>query len=182
MTTPLESEAARRARDLDAMAVAALVLRGSSAGLNTSVSAAKTGTQRLDARDIKILSILQREGRISKTALAERVNLSSTPCWERLRRLEDAGIIESYGAQISLRAFGPVAIVFVEVKHRVEEIDALQAVTPKGRQRIVRAAEFWLAQQNADTGLDLRFDVVAVMPGRLPRHYRGLFDAKGAPW
>ena len=73
-------------------------------------------------------------------------------------------------------------IVFVEVKHRVEEIDALQAVTPKGRQRIVRAAEFWLAQQNADTGLDLRFDVVAVMPGRLPRHYRGLFDAKGAPW
>jgi putative endonuclease len=73
-------------------------------------------------------------------------------------------------------------IVFVEVKHRAEEIDALQAVTSKGRQRIVRAAEFWLAQQNADTGLDLRFDVVAIMPGRLPRHYRGLFDATGAPW
>jgi Lrp/AsnC family transcriptional regulator of ectoine degradation len=116
------------------MAVAALVLRGPSAGLNTSVSASKTGTQRLDARDIKILSILQREGRISKTALAERVNLSSTPCWERLRRLEDAGIIESYGAQISLRAFGPVAIVFVEVSienHRSEDFKRFEGAIAK---------------------------------------------------
>jgi Lrp/AsnC family transcriptional regulator of ectoine degradation len=79
---------------------------------------------KLDARDIKILSILQREGRIPKAALAERVNLSATPCWERLRRLEDAGIIESYGAQVSLSAFGPVTVVFVQVEiesHRHED-------------------------------------------------------------
>lgn len=79
---------------------------------------------RLDDRDIKILSILQREGRIPKAALAERVNLSATPCWERLRRLEDAGIIEGYQAQISLKAFGPVTIVFVQVEienHRSED-------------------------------------------------------------
>ena len=53
----------------------------------------RSETPRLDARDIKILAILQREGRIPKAALAERVNLSATPCWERLRRLEEAGII-----------------------------------------------------------------------------------------
>lgn len=79
---------------------------------------------KLDARDIKILSILQREGRIPKAALAERVNLSPTPCWERLRRLEDAGIIQSYGAQVSLSAFGPVTVVFVQVEiesHRHED-------------------------------------------------------------
>jgi Lrp/AsnC family transcriptional regulator of ectoine degradation len=45
---------------------------------------------KLDDRDIKILAILSREGRISKSDLAKRVNLSATPCWERLSRLEKA--------------------------------------------------------------------------------------------
>ena len=84
----------------------------------------KTESVKLDARDIKILAILQREGRISKAALAERVNLSATPCWERLRRLEESGIIESYGARISLKALAPVTIVFMQVElesHRIED-------------------------------------------------------------
>ena len=50
---------------------------------------------RLDERDIQILSILQKEGRITKTSLAERLNLSLTPSWDRLQRLEEAGAIES---------------------------------------------------------------------------------------
>jgi len=79
---------------------------------------------RLDDRDIRILGILQREGRISKAALAERVNLSATPCWERLNRLERSGVIESYGAQISLKAFGPLTIVFMQIEiesHRADD-------------------------------------------------------------
>ena len=48
---------------------------------------------RLDQRDIAILRVLAAEGRISKTDLADRVGLSATPCWERLRRLEKAGLI-----------------------------------------------------------------------------------------
>jgi Lrp/AsnC family transcriptional regulator of ectoine degradation len=93
------------------------------------VSEPRTPVPRLDARDIKILSILQREGRLSKSALAERVNLSSTPCWERLHRLEEAGIIERYGAQISLKALGPVTIVFVEItieNHRAEDFQRFE--------------------------------------------------------
>jgi Lrp/AsnC family transcriptional regulator, regulator of ectoine-degradation genes len=100
-----------------------------STGRKTGVSADKSDRPRLDSRDIKILSILQREGRISKTALAERVNLSPTPCWERLRRLEEAGIIESYGAQISMKAFGPTTIVFVEIEiesHRSEDFSRFE--------------------------------------------------------
>lgn len=88
------------------------------------MTASHTDRLRLDDRDIKILTILQREGRIPKAALAERVNLSATPCWERLRRLEEAGIIESYQAQISLKAFGPVTTVFVQIEienHRSED-------------------------------------------------------------
>ena len=61
------------------------------------------GRIKLDDRDIKILTILQSEGRIPKATLAERVNLSPTPCWERLNRLEEAGIIEGYGATIAER-------------------------------------------------------------------------------
>ena len=51
---------------------------------------------RLDDRDIAILKVLAREGRLSKADLARRINLSPTPCWEWLKRLEKAGIIEGY--------------------------------------------------------------------------------------
>ena len=115
--------------NLDATATTDLVWPRLSMGRKTSVNAARADRPRLDERDIKILSILQREGRISKTALAERVNLSSTPCWERLRRLEDAGIIENYGAHISLTAFGPITIVFVEIEienHRSEDFSRFE--------------------------------------------------------
>lgn len=70
----------------------------------------------LDDRDLKILSILTREGRISKAALADQIGLSPTPCWERLRKLEKAGLIESFGARIDLRQLGPHVTVFAVVE------------------------------------------------------------------
>ncbi|SDD60725.1 Lrp/AsnC family transcriptional regulator [Rhodospira trueperi] len=76
----------------------------------------KTNGVKLDERDLRIIEILQREGRLSKSELARRVNLSSTPCWERLRHLEDAGIIEGYEARVSLKAFGPLTQVVVTVE------------------------------------------------------------------
>ncbi|MBD3680005.1 MAG: Lrp/AsnC family transcriptional regulator [Rhodobacteraceae bacterium] len=68
---------------------------------------------KLDHRDIAILRILSSEGRISKVELAERVGLSPTPCWERLRKLEKAGLIEGYRAEIALRKLGQHATIFV---------------------------------------------------------------------
>ena len=67
----------------------------------------------MDDRDIDILKVLLREGRISKTALAEQVNLSPTPCWNRLRKLEDSGVIEGYTARLDLRRIAPHTKVFV---------------------------------------------------------------------
>ncbi len=84
---------------------------------------------KLDDRDIQILSILQNEGRIAKTALAERVNLSSTPCCERLKRLEKAGIIAGYGAHISLSAIGVQTIIFMEAEinsHQSKDFDIFE--------------------------------------------------------
>ncbi|HXK53066.1 MAG TPA: winged helix-turn-helix transcriptional regulator, partial [Hyphomicrobiales bacterium] len=53
----------------------------------------------LDGYDRKILTELQRSGRIAMSELAERVGLSASPCWRRVRRLEDAGVIRGYGAR-----------------------------------------------------------------------------------
>ncbi|WP_135502528.1 Lrp/AsnC family transcriptional regulator [Roseovarius aestuariivivens] len=68
---------------------------------------------KLDDRDIEILRVLADNGRITKAQLAERVGLSASPCWERLRRLEEEGIIEGYKATINLRKLGPNVTVFV---------------------------------------------------------------------
>jgi len=77
----------------------------------------------LDDRDLAILSILTREGRIAKAELARRVNLSPTPCWQRLARMESAGLIRGYQARIALAGLGPHVRIFVTVEldnHRAE--------------------------------------------------------------
>jgi len=84
----------------------------------------------LDPRDIKILQILSAEGRISKSELARRVNLSPSPCWERLRRLEKAGLIKGYHADIDLARLAPHVVIFVVVEldqHRAESFRIFEA-------------------------------------------------------
>jgi putative endonuclease len=66
-------------------------------------------------------------------------------------------------------------LVFVEVKARVTYSDAVEAVTEQQRRRIIAAAEYWLAKRPHDS--DIRFDVIAVTPGRIPQHLPGAFDA-----
>jgi len=70
---------------------------------------------KLDAVDRRILQILQREGRISNVDLAKRVHLSPTPCFERMRRLEESGYITGYAAQLSPPKLGLGLLAFVEV-------------------------------------------------------------------
>lgn len=79
---------------------------------------------KLDAYDLKILEVLQNDGRITKVKLAEAVHLSPTATWERLRRLEEAGIITGYHARVDLRRISPTTTVMVEVtlkRHRSED-------------------------------------------------------------
>lgn len=70
---------------------------------------------RLDVIDRKILQTLQREARISNVDLAKRVHLSPTPCFERVRRLEEAGYIERYVALLNPKKLGMGLLAFVEV-------------------------------------------------------------------
>jgi len=86
---------------------------------------------KLDAIDLKILDAIQRDGRITKLALAEQVGLSPTPCWMRLRKLEKAGIVSGYHARIAMRVVAPVATVLMEVtlaSHRQADFDRFERV------------------------------------------------------
>lgn len=69
----------------------------------------------LDRTDRKILDILQRQGRISMTDLAEQIGLSTSPCSERVRRLEREGVITGYHARINPAALGKTLLIFVEI-------------------------------------------------------------------
>lgn len=73
----------------------------------------------MDKLDKKILAILQENGRISLTELAEKVGLSISPCQRRLKQLEQDGIITGYRAEVAPEKVGLnfSAIVFVKMKN-----------------------------------------------------------------
>ena len=68
-------------------------------------------------------------------------------------------------------------LVFAEVKARERANDAAEAVAERNKRRIVAAAELWLAHNPDDAQHDIRFDVILVTPGRIPRHIANAFDA-----
>jgi DNA-binding Lrp family transcriptional regulator len=72
-------------------------------------------TPKLDRIDLKILAQLQKTGRITNVELADAVGLSPSPCLTRVKRLEQAGYITGYGAQINLHKLGDFLTVFTEV-------------------------------------------------------------------
>ena len=75
-------------------------------------------TQNLDKTDIQILKVLKENGRITVKDLAQRVHLSPTPVFERMHRMETAGIIERYTTVLNAAKLGRGFIVFCSVKLR----------------------------------------------------------------
>jgi len=69
----------------------------------------------LDRVDIAILKILQLDGRITNVELAKKVNLSASPCLDRVKRLEGEGYIKRYGAFISAHKLGYGMTAFIQV-------------------------------------------------------------------
>ncbi|MEX2336141.1 MAG: Lrp/AsnC family transcriptional regulator [Fulvivirga sp.] len=68
---------------------------------------------KLDETDLKILNILQKEGRITTKALAEKLSLTTTPIFERVKRLEREGIIDRYVALLNEKKLGIKLTVFI---------------------------------------------------------------------
>jgi Lrp/AsnC family leucine-responsive transcriptional regulator len=71
--------------------------------------------EELDGIDLKILDALQADGRLTITELGERVGLSTSPCSQRVKRLERLGVIAGYHAKLNAEAVGRPLLVFVEI-------------------------------------------------------------------
>ena len=82
--------------------------------------------QTLDRTDLRILAVLQGEGRISNAELAQRVNLSASACLRRLQRLESDQVIIGYGAQVDPPAGGLGLQAFVRVQLAKHEHAAVE--------------------------------------------------------
>jgi DNA-binding Lrp family transcriptional regulator len=89
---------------------------------------------KLDRIDLKILAQLQRSGRMTNVELADAVGLSPSPCLTRVKRLEKAGFIDGYSAQINLDKLGEMLTVFTEVtltEHRSGDFSRFEAKIKK---------------------------------------------------
>ncbi len=75
----------------------------------------------LDELDIKILQILQQDARITHKELAAQLNLSTTPVFERVKKLERKGYIKHYSAVLDYQKLGFGLVVFILVKMQVHD-------------------------------------------------------------
>ena len=81
---------------------------------------------KLEKQDIQILKLLQRDATLSTAAIAERINVSQSPCWRRINRLEQAGLIRGRVALLNREALGMEVVVFATVN-----------LTSTGRQNLI---------------------------------------------
>jgi Lrp/AsnC family leucine-responsive transcriptional regulator len=81
----------------------------------------------LDATDRRLLTVLQKDGRMTNAELSERVNLSPSACHRRVQRLEAEGFIAGYVALLDARKMGRPTTVFVEITLQGQADDLLDA-------------------------------------------------------
>ncbi|PVA10010.1 AsnC family transcriptional regulator [Pelagivirga sediminicola] len=103
----------------------------------------------LDTIDRRLLTVLQKSGRISNSELAEKVNLSASACHRRVQRLETEGYIAGYVALLDARKMGVSATIFVEITLRAQADDVLDAFE-KAVARVPDVLECHLTAGTAD--------------------------------
>lgn len=96
----------------------------------------------LDTLDRRILDILQHDSTVSISELSERVGLSSTPCWKRIKRFEQAGVIERRVAILNRDRLGLGVTVIVAVRTAHHSDEWLQTFA-KGVSDIPEVVEFY---------------------------------------
>ncbi|CAN7560705.1 Lrp/AsnC family transcriptional regulator [Trinickia sp. LjRoot230] len=123
---------------------------------------------KLDRYDLAILRILARDGRITKSRLAEEVNLSISPAWERVRRLEESGLIRGYRADVDWTAAFKGSRIIVEIalaRHTAQDMGRFE-------QRVAAAPE---VEQCYATGGGV--DYVMHVASRDIDHYQRFIDS-----
>lgn len=104
---------------------------------------------KLDSLDIKILEILQQDADQQVAQIAEQVGLSTTPCWRRIQRLKEAGVITRQVALVDAQKVNVGVTVFVSVRtstHTQEWFDRFRATV----QAIPEVVEFYRMSGDVD--------------------------------
>lgn len=84
------------------------------------------GEIKLDAFDIKILAALQKDAKMTKGELADAVGLSTSPCWNRVKRLEEAGVIRGYYTDIDMAYINKYSVYLVDIVLESHKKSALE--------------------------------------------------------
>lgn len=132
-------------------------------------------TTAFEPADLRILSELQDDGRLTNQALAERVGLSTSPCWRRVHGLEESGVISGYRAELDRQKLGLGVLAFVRVKidsHSEAEAEEFSRSVARLREvvacwSIAGDADFLLQVVSPD--LDTYADFAMTVIRRLPR-------------
>lgn len=133
-----------------------------------------------DVADRRILEALQADGRLTNVELAERVAMSTSPCWRRVRQLESAGVIKGYRAELDRRKLGLGVLAFISVQiDSHSDADAVRFEEQVARLPEVIAcysvsgeADFLLqvVAPDLDTYADFAMTVIRRLPGIKAMH------------
>lgn len=110
----------------------------------------------IDAIDRKILRAIQADARLTMAELAEKVALSHTPCWRRVKRLEEAGYIAGYHAVLNRHQLGYSIVGFVSV-----QLDSHTPEVAEAFERQVIALENVLSCHNLTGRYDYQLEAIA---------------------
>ncbi|GAB3459168.1 Lrp/AsnC family transcriptional regulator [Insolitispirillum peregrinum] len=129
----------------------------------------------LDAQDCRLLQQLQQDSTLTNQQLAERVGMSASPCWRRIRALEEQGVIQGYGARLDRRRLGWGVLAFIRIKidsHSDDEArafeDAIRTLDPVIACYSIAGDADFLLQVVAES-LDTYTDFAMTVVRRLPR-------------
>jgi Lrp/AsnC family transcriptional regulator, leucine-responsive regulatory protein len=131
------------------------ILRQRAIGLAKILSANRhfnedsTAMSDIDATDRRILTVLQKDGRMTNADLSEQVNLSPSACHRRVQRLEEEGLIAGYVALLDARRMGKPTTVFVEITLQGQADDLLDGFE-KAIKRVPDILECHLMAGTAD--------------------------------
>ena len=130
---------------------------------------------KIDKTDAKILKLLQYDSRMSNSELSEKIGMSTSPCWRRVKQLEETQVIKGYGVLVDRKKIGLGVMVFIrvsidshsekEAKKFEEEVTALDYVV--ACYSIGGDADFLLqvVSPDLDTYAEFSMSIIRRLPG-----------------
>jgi Lrp/AsnC family leucine-responsive transcriptional regulator len=146
----------------------------------SAVTRANPRKIKLDSIDLRIARELQADGRMSFTDLAPKVGLTISPCLERVRRLERAGVIKGYTATLDPRALDAGLLVFIELSLTYTSPDIF-AEFKRAIQKLPQILECHLVSGDFDYLIKARIpdmNAYRELLGELLRHLPGVRNSK----